>query len=82
MLLWKQEGIFILVKKDMMIIVLEIILRGGLNQYHLVNYFLSQTKNIYATSVRWTHVYTQLQIRKPAYTMQIYNLLYSIDVDH
>ena len=41
-----------------------------------------QTQNIYATSVKENRVYMQLQIRKPAYTMRTYNLIYLTDADH
>jgi len=37
---------------------------------------------IYATSVSKNRIYTQLCRRKPAYTMQTYNLLYLSDDDY
>ena len=61
---------------------LEIILRGGVNQYYQAKYFLLKIQIIYTTSVSKNRVYTQLCRRKPAYTMQTYNLLYLSDVDY
>ena len=54
----------------------------GVNQYYQVKYFLFQFQMIYTTYVNKIHVYTQLQIKKPAYTIQTYNLKYSTDFEH
>ena len=54
---------------------LEIILRGGVNQYYQINQTFSMLRNIYATSVRWTSVYTLLWLNKTAYKKKTHNTL-------
>ena len=54
----------------------------GVNQYYQVNYFSFHTELIYPTSVSENRIYTQLQIKKPSYIKQTYNLNYLSDVSY
>ena len=44
-----------------------------MNQYYQINKSFSMLRNIYATSVKWTSVYTLLCLRKTAYNQKTYN---------